>query len=1145
MAPPDRGRLSGILAEWYDRRERGQPADTAEVLRRHPDLAEDLQAHFAALEVFEEVASRRTSPRSGPPRTVGKFRVLREIGRGGMGVVFEAEQPPLGRRVALKVLHPAYADGEKARSRFRREAALASRLDHPHLCTVYEADADAEPPFIAMRFVEGETLAARIEAARSAAEADTPVPVLRTSGGPGGERADLLRFFEKAARALHAAHEAGLVHRDVKPANIMVTGEGEPVVLDFGLARGEGGGSLTLPGARVGTPAYMSPEQILHGSGEVDRRTDVYSLGVTLYECLGLRPAYEAATDELLYKRILETDPEELRSCRTAVSRDLRVVLGTAMDKDPGRRYSTALAFAEDLHRVLAGEPVRARPSGAALRVSRWVRRNPYLAASLGAVILALAGGLAVSMAYAARSRDSLRRARALGLVSASVAESRSDPMRGLLLAREAVRTEPLPACVSRLHEALAESFERAVLSGHGAAVRDASFSPGGRRILTASTDGTAALWEADGRRVAALPGHGAPVRCASWSPDGQRILTGSEDGTARLWDGNGRLLEVLEAGGGFVLAAAFSPRGDLAVTSSGSGIVRLWDLRGRPVRDLCGPGASAIGASFSPDGGRVIAWFSRAPARVWTVEGAEVATLSPPIPDIWSAGFIPRGRSAWTANRDGTAHLWDLESPGKPAVLGTHVGGVRGVASSPDGTRLLTYGEDGEACLWTGEGLRLDVLRGHGSTLWHAEFSTDGTRILTSGNDGTARLWDAQGRSLGVFAGHVGDVWRARFSDDGERVVTASNDRTARVWDASAWEVAVLRGHAPGNMTGLALSPDRTRILSGSEDGTARLWSAAGAPDAVLEGHEGGVASAAWSPRGDLLATGSGDRTARLWRGDGSLLTVLPGHADRVECVAISPAGDRIATAGGASVLLWDERGNRVAGIDIEGPSPIVHAIAFSPAGDRLVTGASAGTLGLYEPSGKRLRSFGRPGGPVQHLAWSPTGDRILDCSIDGTAGLWDAEGTPMTTLGRSEAGLLFGCFSPDGRRILTAGNDHKGRLWTSGGDLVAELVGHGREVQHGAFSPDGTRAATGSVDGTARVWDLEGREIAVLRGHRGPVRRVAFIEGGARLVTTSEDGTLRIWELGLEELTALAAKRSTRGLTPGERARFAEFLR
>jgi len=332
--------------------------------------------------------SDASPPADSGPASVGRYELLREIGRGGQGVVYLARDRRIGRRIALKVLSAVGPASAAALRRFRREAEIASRLDDPHICTVYDTGTYEEKPYIAMRYVEGESLAARLERERRRS-ARTGTTTRNTSTARK-EVMQMAALAEEVARTLHAAHEAGVTHRDVKPGNIMVTPEERPVILDFGLAGDEGGGhlSLTATGETPGTPAYMSPEQLAGDRSRIGPRTDVWSLGATLYECLTLRRPFSGETPDAVHRSIESTRPRNARRFNRAIPADLAVVLETALARDPDRRYQSALALAEDLRRVRNREPIAAKRIGGPARVIRYVRRAPGRSASIAALLL-------------------------------------------------------------------------------------------------------------------------------------------------------------------------------------------------------------------------------------------------------------------------------------------------------------------------------------------------------------------------------------------------------------------------------------------------------------------------------------------------------------------------------------------------------------------------------------------------------------------------------------------------------------------------------------------------------------------------------------------------------------------------------------
>lgn len=359
--------------------------------------------------------------------TFGSYALEVELGRGSQGTVFLATDMRLGRKVALKILPAVRMPGSSRSKRFAREAELASRLDHPGLCSVYERGSLRGAAFLAMRYVEGETLAARILHERRLAARDEgkrrdpkrgralPMPDLSAAKGEGERIRLILSLFEQVCDAMSVAHDARLVHRDIKPGNLIVDPSGRPVVLDFGLARHVEEDALTITGDLVGTPAYMSPEQIAAKRIDVDHRSDIYSLGATLFECLTLRRPFEAPTRQELYQQILTAEAPNARKINPEIPKELAIVLSAALEKDRRRRYQTMRDFGEDLMRVRTLQPIRARSASPLLRARRWVQRNSTIAASLAFVILVLSAALAFSLASLAernRAQASVSRLR-------------------------------------------------------------------------------------------------------------------------------------------------------------------------------------------------------------------------------------------------------------------------------------------------------------------------------------------------------------------------------------------------------------------------------------------------------------------------------------------------------------------------------------------------------------------------------------------------------------------------------------------------------------------------------------------------------------------------------------------------------------
>jgi tetratricopeptide (TPR) repeat protein len=410
--------IEEVVENFLAQRRSGSTIDARTFAAQHPRLLPELLDALQSAETLEgarDLIDEEMAPvLSG---RVGPYRIEREIGRGGMGVVLEAVEEPLGRRVALKLLPPALLSSAAARARFRREAVLASRLEHPGVCTVYGAAVTDGQPWIAMRFVEGTTLAKRISAAKERGAHCVDLPGVLDVDAARGIAACIARV----ARALAYAHAQGVLHRDVKPSNLLVNANGEAILLDFGLAiePASDAPGLTRTGETAGTPAYLAPELISGERARPDERCDVYALGVSLYECLTLATPFSGPTREALFRSTLTGGAPDVRSSNRDVPRDLAVVVATALERDPARRYATAELFAADLEAFVAGRPIAARPVGSWGRILRWTKREPRQALlagtlSIAALALTLVAGILIASRADVRAGRAAQRAKTI-----------------------------------------------------------------------------------------------------------------------------------------------------------------------------------------------------------------------------------------------------------------------------------------------------------------------------------------------------------------------------------------------------------------------------------------------------------------------------------------------------------------------------------------------------------------------------------------------------------------------------------------------------------------------------------------------------------------------------------------------------------
>jgi WD40 repeat protein len=638
----------------------------------------------------------------------------------------------------------------------------------------------------------------------------------------------------------------------------------------------------------------------------------------------------------------------------------------------------------------------------------------------------------------------------------------------------------------------------RCVLHGHEGAVQSAAFSPDGTRIVTASYDHTARLWDtSSGRELAVLRGHEGAVNSASFSLDGMRIITASRDSTTRLWDAaSGREVAVLQGAQRRVDNASFTPDGTRVITASDDSTARLWDAAsGREVAVLRGHEGRVKSASFSPDGTRIVTAAENA-ARVWdAASGRQIAVLRVHSRFVNVASFSPDSMRIVTISGARSVQVWDAASGRETASLRGHDKAVLRASFSPDGIRIVTASYDKTARLWDANSGREVTTLGHAHVVTDASFSFDGGRILTASYDHTACMWDAaSGRELAVFRGHAFEVSSASFSPDGTRIVTTSWDRTSRMWDAACGrEIVTLRGHE-SHVLRASFSSDGARIVTASDDKTARVWDAnSGRELAVLRGHEGALKNASFTPDGTRVLTASGDSTARLWdAASGREVAVPQKSTDRADNALFSPDGTRIVTTSNdTTVRLCDAD----SGCEVTVLSRVpVRGVSFSPDGTRLVT-------------------------------------VLRDSKI---AQLWDAaSGREMVALCGHERQVVRAAFSPDGTRIVTASIDRTARIWNvvSACEL-AVLRGHEEAVLDAVFSPDGMRVVTVAGDRTARVWDVG--STAVSASSEIIEALTASLANGRGLKSENERSDLLMQTAPEDMYSALLAR-----LTPTQRAK------
>jgi WD40 repeat protein/TPR repeat protein len=1071
LSPAQYLRFSALLDEVIElsAAEREERLTTLE--QTEPALAPMVRAFFASREACaadgflethgpfaEEIASLTRDEPALIGKQFGPYRVLSLLGHGGMGSVWLAERADglFTRQVALKLIHSTLT-GRVMTERFAREREILAGLNHPHIARLLDAGfSDDNLPYLALEYIAGTPLSTYCDEHRLSIRAR-------------------LELFRQVLSAVQYAHAHLVIHRDLKPSNILVSEDGEIHLLDFGIAKllivGEAKVTdLTQRAGLAMTPDYASPEQIT-GSA-ITIAADVYALGVMLYELMtGERPyRLRRDTRSALEEAILQTDPvppsraalrEAAANARATTANklartlkgDIDTIVLKSLQKAPAQRYATAIAFGEDIERFLRGDVVLAQRDNVAYRTIKFARRYRVAIAVISMVILTLAGGLAATTYeahVAATQRDAALQAQLRSLTQTAAArlkDADSPGAMGIILEvlprPETTARSFTPEALNVFHEARAADAAVLAITGHTGAVRFAAFSPDGTRIVTASADKSARIWDAaTGRQLQLLSGHTDRVFCAAFSPDGRQIVTASDDKSARVWDAaTGRQLQLLSGHSERVNSAAFSPDGKQIVTASWDKTVRLWDA----------------------------------------ATGRQIQLLSGHADRVWSAAFSPDGRRVVTASFDKTARIWDAATGRQLLLLSGHTDQVESAAYSPDGRQIVTASDDKSVRIWDAQtGRQLLPLSGHTSWVFSAAFSPDGTQIVTASFDKSARIWDvATGRQLQLLSGHADWVASAAFSPDGKRVVTASNDRTARIWDAAMGRQALLLSGHSDIVNSAAFSPDGRQIVTASNDKTARVWDAAtGRQQLLLSGHTAQVPVAAFSPNGRQVVTASYDKSARIWDvATGRQLQMLSGHTAQVVFASFSPDGRQIVTASyDKSARIWDAATGRELQM-LSGHTNSVLFATFSPDGRQIVTASWDKTARIWDSAtGRQLQLLSGHTDLVDSARFSRDGKQILTASADKSARIWDtATGRQLLLLSGHSDVVDSASFSRDGKQIVTASFDRTARIWDAKtGRQLLLLSGHTDRLESAAFSPDGRQLVTASDDGSARIWQV-----------------------------------------------------------------------
>ncbi len=1096
-------RLGKIVFSYLQAAECGDPPDRDLFLAENPEFATELKDFLADRQEVDDLlaslketarflsaptplmtGSARAQPRLAAypqaaepyqhPRVFGEYRLIEMIGRGGMGVVFKARQLRPNRIVAIKMIMAGDLATPEDVGRFRSEAEAAGILDHPNIVPIYEVGECEGRPYFSMKLIEGGNLAKRF-----GCKSEPEISVR-----------DRVRLIIDIARAVHHAHQRGVLHRDLKPGNILLDPQGRPYISDFGLAkRLESDSNLTLSGAVVGTPSYMAPERMTQRKGGVTTATDVYGVGAILYAILTGRPPFRGESVFETLELVQSSEPVSPSKIDPRIDGDLESICLKCLEKEPGRRYPSAQALAEDLERWLAGESTQARPIGWLGRGRRWFGRNPVIAGlTLVSAILSLTlfVGMIAGILLLRLERDETRRhqveaesqrdyaldreyAANISLAMRSFENSNPERARELL-----DRHRPKPGEKDRrgfewyyVHHLLAGlEPEGKEIGKHQGEIFGLAYSPDGGRLATASADCTAAVWDVgSGQRLFELRPSCDDVNCTLFTPDGRNLIVSCEDGSIWTCDGRtgkgARRLAHLASQG----IAAHAGAALLCGPAAG-GAALAWQL--------VAPGIAIPQIAIHPDGSVLAAACWDGSVRLYDYpSGRERAVLFAHAPKAESVCFTPDGQFLISGGRDGTVKVWDIASAALVRTITGHLYPVKSVAASRKLGLIASASYDDTVRLWDREtGREIACFHEPGLSFHSVAFSSD-FQVAATTRLGDVLIWDVTSRTLlQTFPSrHEQRGWSVAFSPDGNTVASVAAGGQAAIWNLAARRPRLKEWQLPSRVIGLVSS--KNGLVVATSDGSVRHHDFASAEDRSMIAPNGQGAMIAIDQVGQRLAIRSGETDlVQIWDLAGLRQEFVLSTGDKkLTRMALSPEGSTLATTGwDASSRFWNLQ-TRSLQAELSNEESYRARLVLSP-NWKFAWSANRDGAGLARPPFRQIDRVW----PLKAMdGWQVAFDaeaKTVAIARQSELYLWETEKDhPPVRLGGHRDRITALAFFPDGKTLASATTNGVVKLWHVGTQQELLTLGQpGISLDCIAISPDGQKLITGGMGSQSR---------------------------------------------------------------------------